>query len=213
MAPREVLAEATPLNEGFPPLKNRDTQSRQIPQASRCPTSPVGARLARYWQAWRDLGASDWVVSVLRWGYALEFAQEPPLSTVPTVDSKRKNPAKNNIIWQEISTMLNKRALEEVEDPNSPGFYSVLFVVPKKGGKLRPIIDLSILNTFLVRKTFKMETVKSICSLLHKGAWAFSIDLTDAYFHIPIHQASRKYLWLSFGGRVFQYRALPFIFQ
>mgnify|MGYP001553241737 CR=1 FL=1 len=72
-APRGVLAEARPLNEGFPPLKDRDPQSSQIPQPVLSSTGPVGARLSHYWRAWRDLGASDWVVSVLRWGYALEF--------------------------------------------------------------------------------------------------------------------------------------------
>jgi ribonuclease HI len=209
--PREVLAEASPHIEGLPPPKVRTAQSWQKrAQKSISPVEPVGARLASYWQAWDQLGASDWVVSVLRWGYSLEFDRDPPLSVVPTIDSRRQNPVKNSIIWQEISTMLEKRALEEVLDPSTPGFYSLLFVVPKKGGKWRPIIDLSILNTFLVRKTFKMETVKSICSLLHKGAWTFSIDLTDAYFHIPIHPTSRKFLRICYGGRVFQFRALPF---
>jgi hypothetical protein len=30
-----------------------------------------------------------------------------------------------------------------------PGFYSRLFIVPKKRGGMRPVIDLSILNTYL----------------------------------------------------------------
>ena len=32
----------------------------------------------------------------------------------------------------------------------------------------------------------------------------------DAYFHIPIHPASRKYLRFSLEGTVYQFQALPF---
>ena len=149
-------------------------------------------------------------MSVLRWGYSLEFWSPPPLSTVPSVQSERKNHHKNNIISQEIQTLLKKEAIEEVKNPSSPGFYSLLFVVPKPNGTWRPIIDLSLLNLYLKKKPFKMETIRSICSLIHKGSWTFSIDLTDAYFHIPIHKSSRKYLRILFGNKVYQFRALPF---
>lgn len=37
-----------------------------------------------------------------------------------------------------------------------------------------------------------------------------SIDLTDAYFHIPIYHPHRKYLWFSFQGTCYKYRVLPF---
>ena len=43
------------------------------------------------------------------------------------------------------------------------GFYSKLYLVPKKNGKLCPIIDLSILNQYLNKQPFKMETVKLVC--------------------------------------------------
>ena len=34
----------------------------------------------------------------------------------------------------------------------------------------------------------------SIRKLIRKGEWVISIDLTDAYFHVPIHPQSQKYL-------------------
>ena len=46
----------------------------------------------------------------------------------------------------------------------------------------------------------------SIC----KGEWVVSVDLTDAYFHIPIHQRSQSLLRFHVGGRSFQFKALPF---
>ena len=39
--------------------------------------------------------------------------------------------------------------------------------------------------------------------------WAVSIDLTDAYLHIPIHPQSRKYLRFMFEDQVFEFMVLP----
>ena len=36
--------------------------------------------------------------------------------------------------------------MERIQDPGTPGFYSRLFLVPKKNGQLHPIIALSILD-------------------------------------------------------------------
>ena len=106
--------------------------------------------------------------------------------------------------------MLQKEAVERVDSLTSPGFYSRLYLVPKKTGGLRPIIDLSPLNRFLVAPKFKMESVHSIRRGLTVGAFTYSVDLKDAYFQIPIHRSSRKYLRFAFGDEVYQFRALPF---
>ena len=42
------------------------------------------------------------------------------------------------------------------------------------------------------------------------GAWCTSIDLKDAFLHIPIARTRRKYLCFRIGGAAFQFRALPF---
>ena len=56
----------------------------------------------------------------------------------------------------------------------------------------------------------QMETTASIRRSIPPGTWTVSIDLMDAYLHIPIHPASRKFLRLSLEGTVYQFRALPF---
>ena len=57
---------------------------------------------------------------------------------------------------------------------------------------------------------FKMETAEVIRASLQAGKWVASIDLTDAYFHVPIHQKFKKYLRFHVQGQAYQFRALPF---
>jgi hypothetical protein len=105
---------------------------------------------------------------------------------------------------------LQKQAIEVVTNTDSPGFYSHLFVVPKQGGKWRPVIDLSVLNTFIEAPHFRMETARSVRQSVKKGEFAVSLDLSDAYLHIPMHRASQKYLRFAIDGVVYAFRALPF---
>ena len=90
---------------------------------------------------------------------------------------------------------------------------------PKFIGVLQPAIfgtqtqqpvDLSILNTFLNTESFKMETPETIRTSLQAGEWVTSIDFKDAYFHIPIHSQSRKYMRFHLQGWSYQFKALPF---
>ena len=71
-------------------------------------------------------------------------------------------------------------------------------------------MDLSTLNTFLNTESFKMETPETIRTSLQAGEWVTSIDFKDAYFHIPIHSQSRKYMRFHLQGRSYQFKALPF---
>ena len=111
---------------------------------------------------------------------------------------------------EEIENLLNKRAVERVQNPGTPGFYSRIFLVPKKNGKFRLIIDLSLLNRYIEKQAFKMETVKSVRQAMRLNDWAVSIDLTDAYLHVPIHHQSRKYLRFVHEDQVYHFSALPF---
>ncbi|VDI29195.1 Hypothetical predicted protein [Mytilus galloprovincialis] len=55
-----------------------------------------------------------------------------------------------------------------------------------------------------------METNRSIRASILPGMWTTSLDLSDAYFHIPISKTYRKYLRFVWNNKVFQFKALPF---
>jgi hypothetical protein len=125
-------------------------------------------------------------------GLELQFKQLP-LSESPIPFAVSSDPHKRLRLSDEVSVLLQKAAIEQV--PSScldPGLYSRLFLVPKKTGVMRPVIDLSILNTYLVVPHFKMETNMSIRASILPGVWSTSLDLAYAYFHCPISAAFRK---------------------
>ena len=173
---------------------------------------PVGARLHNFWEKWEALGSSPKVVTILREGYTLPFQFRPNLTRSPTVISNYQNPSKQAHLLEALYQLVNKNAVEPVTNQNSLGFYNRLFLVPKPNNRWRPILDLSTLNTFLNTGSFKMETPETIRTSLQPGEWVTSIDFKDAYFHIPIHSPSRKYMRFYHQGRSYQFKALPSAF-
>lgn len=175
------------------------------------PHIPVGGRLAHFLDQWEEITTDSWVLSILRGGLGLRFNSLPPLSITPVPFSVPTDPQRVLLLSEEVSTLLQKSAIEEVPLTSlDPGFYSRIFLVPKKTGGMRPVIDLSILNTYLVVPHFKMETNRSIRASLLQGMYTTSLDLTDAYFHCPIAPSYRKYLRFMWQDKVFQFKALPF---
>ncbi|XP_041453564.1 uncharacterized protein LOC121406623 [Lytechinus variegatus] len=57
---------------------------------------------------------------------------------------------------------------------------------------------MKMINEFIQPDHFRMETLASILPSLKASDWAASLDLRDAYFHIPIHPASRDLLGFRF---------------
>ena len=141
----------------------------------------------------------------MKWG-----PHKAPLLGSPVFSPPPSNMDSREVLALEVMSLFAKGAIEEVVPPWSPGFYGRLFCVRKASGGWRPVLDLSTLSLFLEKVKFKMETPASIREAIRPGDWAASIDLTDAYFHIPIFPGDRKYLRFTWEGRVFGFRVLPF---
>lgn len=90
------------------------------------------------------------------------------------------------------------------------GFFSRYFLVPKRDGGLRPILDLRGLNRYLRPLKCQMPMVPRVRQAIVAGDWFATIDLKDAYFHIPIWQDHWRFLRFGFEGRIFEFRVLPF---
>ena len=53
-------------------------------------------------------------------------------------------------------------------------------------------------------KHFKMESLSLAVQLMRKKCYMASIDLTDAYYTVPVASEQRKYLRFMWGGKLFQ---------
>ncbi len=114
-----------------------------------------------------------------------------------------------HILWSEVQTLLAEKAMQTVPLANSEsGFYSRYFLVPKKDGGLRPILDHRHLNRSLMRPLFKMLTLKQIIAQIGPEDWFLSVDLNDASFHIQIARHHRPFLRFAFEGVAYQYTVL-----
>jgi len=160
-------------------------------------------------EAWRNHGAGSAVCRLIEHGVELEFETPPRLSPVPISFLPPGDPIKRRALDEEVQKLIAKRVVEPVQT-GELGFYSHLFLVPKKDGSWRPIIDLSSLNRHLVIPSFTMETPETIRTSTLQGDWAVSIDLRDAYFHLPVRESDRKYLSFSYKGEVWRFKNLCF---
>ena len=119
------------------------------------------------------------------------------------------DPGKQQSLLQAVDLLLTKQAVREV--PHSdPDYFNRVFLVRKKNGKLHLVTDLSQLNTWVNCPSFRMDHAQVVRNALSPGMWATSIDLSDAYLHIPIHPAYWKYLTFQIGSKRYQFMVLPF---
>ena len=165
--------------------------------------------LARCLPRWKECNVHPWVLNTIDNGYKLQFASKPP--TFEKIIFSHANGQAGDILQAEILSLLGKNAIREVPlNQSLNGFYSRYFLVKKKGGGVRPILDLRALNRYLKVFRFKMLTNAALLRMMRPGDWYTSLDLKDAYFHIPIYAPHRKFLRFGFRGRVYEYLVLPF---
>ena len=156
---------------------------------------------------WCQCTQSSWVLSTLEYGYRLQFYAKPR-GIVPTV---LRDAAERQSLSGEISALLEKGAVTLLpSEEMGQGFYSTFFLIPKRDGGLRPILNLKGFNRFLKRLPFRMLSLSHLLLSVRRGDWFTTVDLRDAYFHIPIHREHRKYLRFHFQGKAYEHKVLPF---
>ena len=167
--------------------------------------------LSEHYSEWQRVCLMDkWMDRIISRGYTLQFASPPPRfnGIVETILSSQEHCL---ALQSELQELLGKNAISKVpEGEETQGFYSRYFLVPKKTGGVRPILDLSLFNKSIMERRFHMLTIKQVLECVHQGDWFTSIDLKDAYFHVSIVSKHRRYLRFSFQGVQYQYNRLPF---
>ena len=158
----------------------------------------MGGRLALFQAQWHF---SPWAHSIISTGLGWKWRSNPP-------KLHRFYQQPTPFLREYVADLLARKVVKPVK---SISFQGRLFCVPKKdSAKKRVILDLSVLNKYIQCDRFQMLTIAQIRTLLPRGAYAISIDLTDAYWHIPIARHFSPYLGFALGRKVYAFRTMPF---
>ncbi|KAM4021487.1 uncharacterized protein ACNLHF_026861 [Anomaloglossus baeobatrachus] len=182
---------------------------RRLPHDLRPPhtASSVGGRLSRFCDTWLPQVKDRWVRDILSHGYRIEFSSRPPTRFFRTSPP----PERADALLQAVGILKAEGVVVPVPlQQQGHGVYSNLFVVPKKDGSFRPVLDLTLLNKHVRTRRFRMESLRSVIASMSQGDFLASIDIKDAYLHVPIAPEHQRFLRFAIGDEHLQFAALPF---
>lgn len=156
---------------------------------------------------WHKISSDQWILNTIEFGYEIEFCSKPIQRFLVKEISFSVEEA--DIVSLEVQKLLDKGAINRAV-PRVDQFISNIFLVPKKDGSKRPVINLRQLNDHVSYYHFKQENLVSVCDLIQKNDYLCSIDLTDAYFSIGIHESCRHFLRFTWKGELFEFKVLAF---
>ena len=156
-----------------------------------------------------NIDAYPWVINIIEDGYAIPFVEMPP----PAFFSNNKSAFKaQDFVSLEISELLERGCIKEIS--RSEAHIISPLSVADNGDKLRLILDLHYLSSFISVPKFKYEDIRTIKNMFNKGDFFFKVEIKSGYHHINILEEHQKFLCFSWtvGGvtRYFKFTVLVF---
>ena len=195
------VSEPNPTLGPLPPQIPSLTPQLQV-QSNR----PGAGNLSRYFSNWSKITKNEMILNIIKFGYKLQLT-----SSNFKISNSNSNPSKLKLpqIIGEVDRLLQLGVISEVKFSQSQTV-SRIFSVPKPNGDIRLIIDLSKLNNYIIKTSFRMEDKSTIRSLICKGDYMFSIDLKDAFHSVSLHPESKKFVTFELLSKRYCYNTLPF---
>jgi hypothetical protein len=162
----------------------------------------------RYQKFSETLTHDRYILDIVTNGYKIEFCTEP-FQIHPRITLVPKLLEKREIIQKEVNSLLENGAIRPVQEIQGE-FISTIFLVSKKTGGMRPIINLKPLNQFIQTIHFKMETFQTALASIQKDDFLTSLELKDAYFRIPVALDHKKYLRFLWEKQCYEFQCLSF---
>ena len=108
----------------------------------------------------------------------------------------------------EIKRFIECQIIEPVYTDEEGEYISNIFARPKKDGRVRIILNLKKFNQNMQHIHFKMETLKTAINLMTPNCFFGSVDISDAFYSIPISTEDRKYFRFWHNNTKYQFTAL-----
>ena len=154
----------------------------------------LAGRLLHFLPHWRQITSDPDILMTVA-GYKLSFTSPPHQTSAKAYLTFSRHESEK--VDSKVA-LLREKGVLHVACPVPDQFVSSLFLVPKRDGNSRAVINLKDLNVFLQYDHFKTEGIHLLRHLLQPNDWLGKIDLKDAYFVVLIwrdHRQNLRFVW------------------
>lgn len=156
---------------------------------------------------WKSLKAPPTILNVLE-GYRIPFIRKPPCVTLTSKKGAKFEVTPSDTMREQIELLKKQKAISL--NTFSSGFLSPVFLREKTDGSHRLIFNLKSSNYYVYSPKFRLISLRKIPQIMSRGDYLVKIDISNAYYHVPIAKAHQRYLSLSSEGKIYNMTCLPF---
>ena len=133
---------------------------------------------------------------------SIETGDAKPVCSPPYRVAHAQLPA----TYTEVQNMLDAGIIS----PSTSAWASPLFMVKKKDGTLRPVVDYRKLHKVTKSDPFPMPRIDDLIDGLSSARYISTLDLTKGYWQVPVEEKSRaKTAFVAPMGK-YEFNVMPF---
>ena len=145
---------------------------------------------------------------------AVANVEPPPLfsnlsSNCRPIATKSRKHSKDDAVF--ISSEVEQLLFNDVIEVSSSPWRAQVLVTRNENHKRRMVIDYSqTINLFTNLDAYPLPKIEDLIAEIAKHEFFSTIDLSSAYHQIPILQHERIYTAFEAGGKLYQFKRIPF---
>jgi ribonuclease HI len=169
------------------------------------PDSQIGGRLCKFVSNWKKLTSDRFILDIVQ-GLKIKFDKDVvTYFRSPLIFSQ----SEKCIMISEIEKLLAKGVIVKSQHEDGEIVSNVFLRKKKDGKKYRMILNLKPLNEYVEYKHFKMDSLENAKYLVKPECFMASIDLSDAYFCVPMLKSHRKFVKFMYDGVLYEFVGMP----
>ena len=159
--------------------------------------------LSQHISAWEEIMSGQEILQTIQ-GMKIEFEKSPSQVRCSGFEISQNQP----LIQEEVNKLLKKEVAVECEH-EAVEYISPIFLWENTDGTQRLILNLKSLNKYLEYKHSKMQTFKTVLTLIQPNCYLATIDLKDVYYSVKIDGDNTLFLKFLCNSKLLKFVVLP----
>jgi hypothetical protein len=149
----------------------------------------IKGRLKSHYNFWTTVTTIPWLLDIIKDGVKIPFTRQPPRIVLPN----NKSAVNDSVIPWVRDTLVEYLRYGFIEKVDTIPYCVMPLQVKATSDKTALIYDMSVLNDYVEKNKFKLESWEEMFNYSSKAELAIKFDLKKFYHEIDINEHEKKY--------------------